>query len=491
MIGNQRGEKSAATWIALRARRLPRDVCAVVSKLSFPGALIVGGWFGIFGLVGASFAETPSDVLASAFKNRQQATAESAQAEISFAGSKRELSYVREGKDKLAIKVATAQGGTTEITVVGKSVYVRKDGGSWSRSDISNHPPGDAAPPATSMPALSNLAESSPIVIAGRRQRVFTGDGDWVFGNTKGIGNWKLTIDATTVLPTQVEFSGKCSDQACSFVQKSSYGPGPSVSAPALDAGSVSDIIYRIGPNGSAGFFARAGIEGQPGRLNNAGTVRSDLSNAVASSGAVGVPVVYGRSVDGSLSWRGINPAPSGKFAETASLTVDKGWSKFSEIAAGENGVIYGRYPIGYGAPHAFRWRRHLGYLRGLDKWNSLTSDVGDTKEWGQYLKVFCGSKGAVYGILPNGDLMWHRHDGYLDGQDKWSAEILRVGHGWSEMRAVASVGDGVIYAVNKAGQLIWMRHRGYLTGEDLWDGPITIANDWKDTVTLFAFRSP
>jgi hypothetical protein len=120
----------------------------------------------------------------------------------------------------------------------------------------------------------------------------------------------------------------------------------------------------------------------------------------------------------------------------------------------------------------------------------SLTSDIGDKNEWGQYLKVFCGSKGIFYGILPNGDPMWHRHEGYLDGQDKWSTDIPRVGRGWNDMKAVASAGDGVIYAVNKSGQLVWMKHRGYLTGEDLWDGPVVIASDWKDTVGLFAFKN-
>jgi hypothetical protein len=86
---------------------------------------------------------------------------------------------------------------------------------------------------------------------------------------------------------------------------------------------------------------------------------------------------------------------------------------------------------------------------------------------------------------------MWHRHEGYLDGQDKWSTDIPRVGRGWNDMKAVASAGDGVIYAVNKTGQLVWMKHRGYLIGEDLWDGPVVIASDWKDTVGLFAFKNP
>jgi hypothetical protein len=442
----------------------------------------------ICGSPGVSVAETPSEVVSSAFKKRQQAPRESAQCEVTFAGSKRQLSYVREGKDKLAIKVTTVKGGTTDITVVGKKAHVRKDGGTWSRSDF----PSPVAPPlgTGSAPALSNLSERAPVVVGGRRQRVFTGDGQWQFGNTTGVGTWKITIDRTTVLPTQVEFSGKCRGQPCGFVQKSSYGSG-SVSVPALEAETARNIIYRLGPNGSVRFFAHSSTPGRSGTLTNVGTVRTDLRDAVASSGAVGVPVIYRRSAEGFLSWRRIEPGPAGKLVESPSLTVDDGWSRFSEIAAGENGVIYGRYPVGSGAPRAFRWRRHLGYLRGLDKWNSLVSDIGDNKEWGQYLKIFCGSKGAVYGILPNGDLMWHRHEGYLDGHDRWSAEILRVGRGWNAMRAVASVGDGVIYAVNKAGQLIWMRHRGYLTGEDLWDGPLVIAIDWKDTITLFAFRSP
>jgi hypothetical protein len=471
----------------LRCRRPPFRIAALVPKWRLAIVLTIIGWENLFGVLGVPLAQTPSDVVSQAFKNRRQASAESAQYDISFSGNKRQLSYVRQGNDKLAIKVTTAKGGTSEITIFGQSVFSRTDGGSWSRSQRpASLPVNVAGPP----PTLSNLAESEPVVIDGRKQRVFTGDGRWQFGATNGIGTWKITIDAAKVLPTQVEFSGQCSNQPCGFVQKSSFGPALSVDVPAIDADSVGYVIYRLGPNGSAGFFLHSAVPGHAGTLKSVGTGNTDLAGAAASTESLGEPVVYGKSAEGFLSWRSIKPGTDGKFAESPSVTVDDGWSPFREIAAGDNGAIYGRYPVDSDATHAFRWRRHLGYRLGLDKWGSLTSDIGDKKEWGQYLKVFCGSKGVFYGILPNGDLMWHRHEGYLDGQDKWSAEIVRVGPGWNEMKAVAPAGDGVIYAVNKAGQLVWTRHRGYLTGEDLWDGPVVIANDWKDTVSLFAFKN-
>jgi hypothetical protein len=450
--------------------------------------VLVVGSASLFGSFGAALAQTPSDVVAQAFKNRQQAPAESAQYDISFAGNKRHFSYVRQGSDRLAIKVTTAKGGTSEITIVGQSVFKRNEGGSWTRSQRPDSLPGDIAGPP---PALSNLAEGASVVIDGRRQRVFTADGNWQFGATNGTGTWTLTIDAANVLPTQVEFSGQCGGQPCGYVQKSSFGPGLSVDVPTLDADSVSHVIYRLGPNGVAGFFLHSAIPGHAGTLKGVGTGHSDLLDAAASSESLGEAVIYGKSAEGFLSWRSIKPGTDGKFAESASVTVDEGWLPFREIAAGDSGAIYGRYPADSNATHAFRWRRHLGYRIGLDKWGSLTSDIGDKKEWGQYLKVFCGSKGVFYGILPNGDLMWHRHEGYLDGQDRWSTDIPRVGKGWNDMKAVAPAGDGVIYAVNKAGQLVWMKHRGYLTGEDLWDGPVVIASDWKDAVGLYAFKSP
>jgi hypothetical protein len=260
--------KTSGARSTLRCRRPPFPISAVVQKWL---AIVLGviGWANLFGVFGVSLAQAPSDVVSQAFKNRRQASAESAQYDISFAGNKRQLSYVRQGNDKLAIKVATAKGGTSEITIVGQSVFTRTDGGSWSRSQRPASLPGEVPGPP---PALANLAESEPIVIDGRKQRVFTGDGRWQFGATNGVGTWKITIDAAKVLPTQVEFSGQCSNQPCGFVQKSSFGPGLSVDVPTLDADSVSYVIYRLVPNGSAGFFLHSAVPGHAGTLKSVGT---------------------------------------------------------------------------------------------------------------------------------------------------------------------------------------------------------------------------
>jgi hypothetical protein len=94
----------------------------------------------------------------------------------------------------------------------------------------------------------------------------------------------------------------------------------------------------------------------------------------------------------------------------------------------------------------------------------------------------------VIYSILPDGDLIWHKHDGYLDGQDKWSAATPTVGNGWSSIKAVAAVGQGVMYVVDETGRLLWFRHRGYLTGEYLWDGPVVIGSGWNDTKAVFVF---
>jgi hypothetical protein len=42
-------------------------------------------------------------------------------------------------------------------------------------------------------------------------------------------------------------------------------------------------------------------------------------------------------------------------------------------------------------------------------------------------------SKGVIYGVTTNGDLMWYRHDGRADGSFRWAApQGEKVGTGWT-----------------------------------------------------------
>ncbi len=88
-------------------------------------------------------------------------------------------------------------------------------------------------------------------------------------------------------------------------------------------------------------------------------------------------------------------------------------------------------------------------------------------------------SKGIIYGVMNNGDLMWYRHDGRNDGSFKWAtAAGKKVGNGW-DVRQIFSGGDGVIYAVTNNGDLMWYRHDGRNDGSFRWAIEKKVGNGW------------
>jgi hypothetical protein len=107
---------------------------------------------------------------------------------------------------------------------------------------------------------------------------------------------------------------------------------------------------------------------------------------------------------------------------------------------------------------------------------------------WGNFKIIFAGSGGVLYGILPNGDLMWHQHRDHQSGGSSWAASVPRVGNGWQDMKAVFSVGRGVIYGIRPTGELAWFRHDGHATGQFVWAVDRNIASGWGDFQHVFAW---
>ncbi len=46
-------------------------------------------------------------------------------------------------------------------------------------------------------------------------------------------------------------------------------------------------------------------------------------------------------------------------------------------------------------------------------------------------LGVGGGSKGAIYAIESNGDMLYYKFDGLKDGAKKWSVTGKKIGNGW------------------------------------------------------------
>ena len=107
-----------------------------------------------------------------------------------------------------------------------------------------------------------------------------------------------------------------------------------------------------------------------------------------------------------------------------------------------------------------------------------------------------------MYGVHENGDLIWYRHVGHLNGDYVWAGP-RKVGSGWGDLQNVFYGGDGIIYAVTKVvpataqitggslpasgGDLMWFRHVGREDGSFNWVGPKKVGTGWGSFEKLFS----
>lgn len=144
---------------------------------------------------------------------------------------------------------------------------------------------------------------------------------------------------------------------------------------------------------------------------------------------------------------------------------------------------IYGVRPDGQ-----LVWYRHDG-VRRLDNQGKV---VG--YGWNIYSHIFSAGKGIIYAITSDGEMRWYRHGGYREGGglETWEPQdtgYRKVGVGWQDMRHVFWGGEGVIYAVNANGELLWYKHNGYQTGGglDTWEGHYVVGRNWANMSQVFS----
>lgn len=185
---------------------------------------------------------------------------------------------------------------------------------------------------------------------------------------------------------------------------------------------------------------------------------------------SAGQTTVYEVLPDGTLEWRRFTYPAAGDPQITnlqGPKPVGHGWGNFIRVFGGHyDGVIYGIQPNG-----DLVWYKHYGYMDGLPanvKWAwDGPSKVGIG--WNIFTHVFSGCEGTIYGIKPNGDVWWYRHHGYkigagLDWKGAWEGPIT-VSNGWLDVKAVAASCDGHIYVLDSQPKLKWYFHSGYMTG--------------------------
>jgi hypothetical protein len=176
------------------------------------------------------------------------------------------------------------------------------------------------------------------------------------------------------------------------------------------------------------------------------------------------------------------NHQPFSLLAHTRETGVFSGTTKLSGTTYGVKGLrllpIYGIEPNG-----VLLWYQHEGRVQGSTAWSGPNT-VGSG--WNNFQRVFSGGDGILYGVQPDGTLLWYRHVGNIDGTAAFAGPKT-VGSGWENFKSVIGGGSGVVYAIQNDGSLLWYRHDGRADGSANWAGPIQVGSGWADFKQVFS----
>jgi tachylectin len=158
-----------------------------------------------------------------------------------------------------------------------------------------------------------------------------------------------------------------------------------------------------------------------------------------------------------------------------------------SARAANEQ-VIYGINPDG-----DLLYYKYLGMSDGSKSWGKTGARIGNG--W-NFRQVFSGGDGVIFAITEEGDLLYHKYRGLSDtaftnsGSSSWGTTGARIGNGWN-FRQVFSGGDGVIFAINEEGELLYYRYLGMSDGSRSWGASgARIGNGWGFPQVFAELRS-
>jgi hypothetical protein len=95
-------------------------------------------------------------------------------------------------------------------------------------------------------------------------------------------------------------------------------------------------------------------------------------------------------------------------------------------------------------------------------------------------------SKGVIYAVTLNDDLMWYRHDGRGDGSLRWAAaEGRKIGQGWEFKQLFANA--GYLYGIKPTGELMWYHHLGREDGTFRWEEGKQVGTGWASFAQVFS----
>lgn len=256
-----------------------------------------------------------------------------------------------------------------------------------------------------------------------------------------------------------------------------------------LDPDAIGSPALEIDMELAAGIETLRQLTDLLGRLANGDSLRGQLIGVFPNTEVFAPAVLYVVDDRADLQWyRHESAAARGGSRDwTGPKKVGNGWGGFSTVFNGGGPSIYGIKPDG-----TLLWYSHDGHAEGGQNWRG-PKPVGSG--WQGFKSVFSGGENIVYAIQPDGRLLWYRHDGAGQGTTAWTGP-LEVGTGWQDFQRVFAGGDGTIYAIRPDGVLERCLHKGYLDGSPNWAPTEEIGTGWggfRDVVAasngvLYAF---
>ncbi len=255
-------------------------------------------------------------------------------------------------------------------------------------------------------------------------------------------------------------------------------------------------VIYAIQTNGDLLWFKHNGWQnGAVQWANNGNGIKvgngwQNFKDVFATSDGV----IYAIQTNGDLLWFKHNGWQNGavQWANNGNgIKVGNGWQNFKDVFATSDGVIYAIQTNG-----DLLWFKHNGWQNGAVQWANNGNGIKVGNGWQNFKTVFATSNGVIYGIQPNGNLLWYRHDGWQTGASSWANNSgAIVGNGWLAFTSVFATSNGVIYAIEPNGQLLWYRHNGWQNGISDWannGNHLLVDNGWQKFKDAFAtYRIP
>jgi hypothetical protein len=202
------------------------------------------GWSKLLFIAAATIYNTPAFSLAASSAAALADLEKSIAAEGSAAFKQFSLVYVRGSlTDVYSIEVAqpnlmhmirTTQGHTLEMYTDARRLYWKWNTGDWNRSPIggpqANRQP--VSPIKLWIAGMSNASEHASIKIKGVTARVFEANVDWQNSGKNNTGKISFLIEASTLKPLHIDFTGMCSQQSCSFHESFTYDKSVSIKPP-------------------------------------------------------------------------------------------------------------------------------------------------------------------------------------------------------------------------------------------------------------------